>query len=284
MSTLEMSTECPIHEMLEVLIKAAPYYQKIFPIDHMIGISDKEKYIYVLSGEKIIASPDDVGAPLPEGDAITEAIHTGKDVFINVSAELFGYAFKSMGIPIRDEKGIIIGGLGAGISLESQDMLTEASQSIAAASQEITATTEELTSSALTLASYLNEIKAIGEEVLISLKKTDDILKFINQVSTESNLLGLNAAIEAARVGEQGRGFAVVAEEIRKMADHSAKSVKEIKNIITSIKDNSEKMISIINMTSNLGDSQATASEEIASSMTSLSISAENLLKVAQIL
>lgn len=61
------------------------------------------------------------------------------------------------------------------------------------------------------------------------------ILRFVSEVAANSNLLGLNAAIEAARAGEHGRGFAVVAEEIRKMADNSASSVKEIREILRNI-------------------------------------------------
>lgn len=58
-------------------------------------------------------------------------------------------------------------------------------------------------------------------------------MSFINEVAQNSNLLGLNAAIEAARAGEYGRSFAVVAGEIRKMSANSARSVKEIKEILT---------------------------------------------------
>jgi len=71
--------------------------------------------------------------------------------------------------------------------------------------------------------------------VLSKKSRKQKILRFVSEVAANSNLLGLNAAIEAARAGEHGRGFAVVAEEIRKMADNSASSVKEIREILRNI-------------------------------------------------
>ncbi|WP_373657656.1 hypothetical protein SPACI_018530 [Sporomusa acidovorans DSM 3132] len=61
-----------------------------------------------------------------------------------------------------------------------------------------------------------------------NLKELNNILDFIQTISGETNLLGLNAAIEAARVGDNGRGFAAVANEIRKLATYSADSVNKI--------------------------------------------------------
>jgi methyl-accepting chemotaxis protein len=78
------------------------------------------------------------------------------------------------------------------------------------------------------------------------LQKVGKIAEFIGDVARQTNLLALNASIEAARAGEYGKGFAVVAEEVRKLADGSAKSASEINDMIHSLREESHQVHEVI--------------------------------------
>ena len=99
----------------------------------------------------------------------------------------------------------------------------------------------ELNSSFSNLEKTFNKSLATSEELDKNTKDIAQLVGVIENISERTNLLALNAAIESARAGEAGRGFAVVAEEIRKLADNSSKSTKDIIKIISEMQNKSNE-------------------------------------------
>ncbi len=129
---------------------------------------------------------------------------------------------------------------------EQINVLSENSSAISKSTEEATSYTDESTQA---MADLQQKFK-VSEEIVSSVaetaskleNKSEEIVKIIEvitNISEQTNLLALNAAIEAARAGEHGRGFAVVADEIRKLAENTTSSVKEIAAHITEIRSQS---------------------------------------------
>lgn len=277
---IEIPAPVEKEQIIDSLAKFIPLIQDMIPFDCTIGLADKEKIVYYLTGREINLELRP-GEPIQKGSGLDKAIRTGTAFEAEMPKEVYGVAYKARSLPLRDDRGQIVGAIAIGLNLDKQNTLIEVSQSFAASSEQISTTVEELASSAQQLATSQSVLQSLATEVLEQVKKTDMILNFIHEVADTSNLLGLNAAIESARAGENGKGFSVVAEEIRKLSVKSTQSVKDIRDILTIINNKVTSISEKVVEAAALSDQQASATEEISSTIQCLAASAGKIEEFA---
>lgn len=118
-----------------------------------------------------------------------------------------------------------------------------------------------------TIAQAVDVMQKLAEES----SQVGRVLDVIRSIAEQTNLLALNAAIEAARAGEQGRGFAVVADEVRLLAQRTQQSTDEVQKMLESLQENSQAAVAVINQSSSTSQATVEQAQQAQESLTHIS-------------
>ncbi|MCL6612336.1 MAG: chemotaxis protein [Peptococcaceae bacterium] len=194
-------------------------------------------------------------------------LEAGRRLVTTADSKLYGVPYIGTITCVRDESNNIVGTLGLSLPTTNIEKLNSMAEKMASSIGQIMNYATNLSAAAEELASTVQNINSNTQQMLKDVNNTDGILQLINDVSSQTHLLGLNAAIEAARAGDQGRGFNVVAEEIRKLASRTNTSVKDIKEIIAVIKSHIEALAVQISEIAAVTEEQAATSMSVMNSI-----------------
>lgn len=148
------------------------------------------------------------------------------------------------------------------------------SQAIESANGQIRDAQHEVNSAIEGIGELVREVNLTSDAIQDLSQRTDKITQVLNvigEIAEQTNLLALNAAIEAARAGEQGRGFAVVADEVRSLASRTQNSTQEISEMLKSLHQGVSKAVDSMNVSQKRGEKTAEESMHIKQSLAGIS-------------
>ncbi len=216
--------------MLEAFVQVAPYINSLVVGDVAVAVANQTEYLCYVPAQRMDHKVR-AGDLVKEGTILKKAMQSGQRVVARVGPELFGFPYVGIAIPIR-VNGQVVGGVVFMEATQHQDNLYRMAEQLASVVERVGESASQVTLQAQGMSALGQELLRLADNASERVAETDQILVMMRRIADQTSLLGLNAAIEAARVGDLGRGFGVVAEEMRKLANSSAGSLQRVEELL----------------------------------------------------
>ena len=256
-----VNSNAALHPILQNYLEILSVFHSMLP-DLAIGLTDTKEWITYFPGRKI-----DIGAragtKINPQEPLADCIRNKVLINDEVPPEFFGLPFTGLAAPIV-HNGQVIGALAIQLQKQNEKQLRAISDQILQSLDEANNRVASITDSSEGLSKISDKLLEQSTQAIEEVKNTDEVLNFIKRVADQTNLLGLNAAIEAARAGDKGLGFAVVADEIRKLSFETVSSTEKIRQTLTNIQNSVNEITASIQEVVVVGREQASSTDEIS--------------------
>jgi len=270
-----------IHPVAASFNDFAPILAELFHEGAFIFMTDLTQVAYRQASPKFDMPSIAIGTKITTDDLPYKVIQSKQPMEQEIDESKYGVPVYVTAYPLFEDEdvvatfGLFLPKVTATNLREMAINLENSLSGISAAIEELTSAASEIHTNEQSLNNSITEIIDISEQI-------NDVSTFIKEIADETKMLGLNAAIEAARAGDAGRGFGVVAEEIRKLSDQSKSTVPQITelthNITLKVDEASKKSHSSLSAS----QEQAAATEEITASIEEISAMSTELAKIAK--
>lgn len=273
-----------LHPVASAFDNFAPILSEMFPEGVFLYATDLHEIIKIQPSKKFNVSNIRIGYKLQDDDIALKTVKSEKVSIEEFDSGRFGIPVLVMNCPLLDEDNVkeVVGTFGIIVPKGAAFQLRGMSNNIDNGLEGIASSIEELAASANQIHSNERKLNNTLKEVYKYSDEINVVSAFIKEIAEKTNMLGLNAAIEAARAGDLGRGFSVVANEIRKLSEQTKNSLPKIKELTDNIKNRVNDASTISETNLYASEEQSAATEEINASIEEISSLAEELNKVSR--
>lgn len=267
------------HEIIQAAAKIVPYLPLFFDEEVSVGLTNREIFLINMPPPSLPIQGG-YGDKIPSG-GVSECIRTGEVTVRDIPKSVYGVPFRSYPVPLKDENGEVVGVLALGRSLERGEQMRETSRNLSDFLNQSVDTVRKLTEDVQNLAVINEDIAEKSRQAMASTKGSADIVKVIQNISLQTNLLGINAAIEAANSGQAGAGFRVVAEEIQNLSKSATTSANNVESMLNEMRNLVEDISTKIHSSNEIFHSQASVLDNILESLNDLNKVADEVKALA---